>query len=491
MSEVFAAGEVPRKLVEFKDSWYALAQKCEGLSEYKSGLDEGFGSALTSILQAIRDLDDLLDNISVATQMHIPSKRDEVEEIRAAFMASLRELEGEIDGGLKMLGRYAELSPRLDEVSKNLRSLRERHDDFKKHATRTCDHYSRMKGEYEQRINNIRAATDRELEKIKSRFISELNSTFEGYCIVSKSHQEELALDLLLERLIQDPNYYQKVDVVHRGLFGRKRSDIEARLVLLQYKAAEISKAIRPVLDEEKKRISKFEGEGKRVSDLGIQCRELREEEKALFSKRESLEKDVGEVEIEIGNIRARFGNYAKLADLVDSYVKKFGETTHFRNKLSGIIESSFAAYEPVEKDVEKRELMEEVKTLRGRLAPLESERKKLKKDLGNANKLVKENEKKIKNLTKELEKTRSEAKDLGGKLSSVTVEKKSLKKELSKTMREKDSIEKHLKEKEIATHIKTAESAERKKAASSKRKTDAKKYAGKYYKKAPRRRKR
>jgi chromosome segregation ATPase len=447
MSEVLAVEEVPKKLGEFRDLWYSIAQKCEALSRHRTGLEGEFQSELSAVLRNVRELEALLDDIAISTQMHIPKVRDEIEGIRTSFMASLRELESVIDGDLKTLEKYTELSPRFEEVSKNLQNLIERHEDLKSYASRTCDQYSQLKDEYERKISNIRAATDRELEKIKGKFISEVSSMFEGYYIVSKAQKEELSLDLLLERLIQDPNYYQKVDVMHRGLFGRKRSDIETRLVLLQYKAEEMSEAIRPILDEEKRRISKFEGEEKRISDLGIQCRELREEEKALASKRESLERDVGKLETEISDIREELGNYSKLARHVDSYVKKFGETTSVRNKLADIIESSFAAYEPVEKDVEKRELRAELKTLRDEVRSLEQAKEKLKRDLGKANQLVEEHETRIGKLRKDLDEARSKLGELDETLRSVTREKEQLENEVKSLRDALSSKEKDVEE--------------------------------------------
>jgi len=447
MSEILEAGEVPEKLAGFKDSWYALAQKCEGLSEYKSGLSEGFRSALASTYHDLKDLDDSLDEICIATQMHVPNKRDAVEELRSRFMTSFRELEGDIDSKLKTLGRHNELTPRFEEISKNFQTLVERHDDLKKHSARICEQYSQMKKDYEQKISNIKAATDRDLEKIKNKFISEVSSMFEGYYIMSKARKEELTLDLLLERLIQDPAYYQKVDVAHKSRIGRKKSDIETRLVLLQYKAAEITEAISPILEEETRRIARYDGEEKRIEELGMQCRDTSDEEKALSSKRGSLEKDVNELQAELSSIEDIFENYSQLAELVDSYVRKFGETTSERNELTKLIESAFEEYEPIEKDVEKRELRTEVKTLQGDVTSLKTQRGKLKKDLGEANKLLIERESNIADLTKDLEEARLNVENLQENLSELTSEKEDLEKELKDTEQELKSRRKEIKD--------------------------------------------
>ncbi len=445
MPEILSAEEVPRRLVEFKDSWYALAQKCEALSQHKSGLNEDFRSALSSILQDLRAFEGLLEDIAVATQMHVPPKRDEVEAIRAPFVGGLRGLQSALDENLKMLKRHKEVSPKLEEVSKSLQNLRERHEDLKKHATRLCDQYSQSKSEYDQKISHIKEATDKELQKIREKFVADVSSMFEGYYLVSKGRQEELSLDLLLERLILDPNYYQKVDVVHRGFLGRRRSDIEARFVLLKYKADEVSVAIKPILEEEKRRLSKFEDEEKRIGELGIQCRELREEEKGLASRRESLEKEVAELDGEMNNIRGRFENYSKLAEMVNLYVRKFGETTTARNKLMGVVESSFEAYEPVEKDVEKRELRAEVKSLGGQVESLQDTRAKLEKDLGNASKLIREYEAKTEALTNNLEKMKTVESELRGELGSLKAIKKDLDIELKGAKDELESKGRHI----------------------------------------------
>lgn len=445
MPEILSAGEVPRKLVELKDSWYAIAQRCEALSQFKSGLNDSFKNSLSVLLQDLKGFEGLLDDVCIATQMHVPSKRDEVEEIRAPFVSSLRGLENSIEENLKLFKRHSELSPKLEEVSKSLHNLRERHEDLKKHATRLCDQYSQTKTEYDQKISNIREATDRELQKIKEKFVADVSSMFEGYYIVSKNRQEELTLDLLLERLIQDPAYYQKVDVMHRGIFGRRRSDIETRLVLLQYKAEEVTVAIKPILEEEKRRLSKFEGEEKRINELGMQCRESKEEERGLAVRREALEKEVSEFEGEINNIKAKFENYAKLAELVDLYVRKFGETTAARNKLSAIIESSFAAYEPIERDVEKRELRTEVKALRSKADSLELAKANLEKELGDANRLIKEKDAKIGSLTSQLEKMKSTESELRGDLATLTTTKDSLERELKSTKDDLESKNRHI----------------------------------------------
>ncbi|MEE8167601.1 MAG: hypothetical protein V3T58_01855 [Candidatus Hydrothermarchaeales archaeon] len=449
MPEIIAAEELPKKLVEFKDVWYAVAQKCEGLSEYKSGLDEGFKNSLIELKADGNALGELLDGISIATQHHIPRTRDKVEELRAPMMTILRELLGAIDADIRDLTRYQELSPKLEEMIKNLHALQVRHEDLKKHATRTCDQYSKTKEEHEQKINNIKEATDRALSKIKQKFTSEISSMFEGYQIVTKGRREEVDIGLLLERLIQDPNYYQKVDVVHKGLFGKKISDIETRLVLLQYKAEEVTKAIVPIIEEEKRRVEKFEPEEKRIQELEIQCRELRDEEKSMSAKRESLEKEVNELKGENEGIRERFTNYNQLLSLVDSYVRKFGETTSIRKEISDLIEASMEAYEPVETDVEKRELKAQVKFLKDKTIILIKEKGELQKTLKGVKKELGERKEKVEDLSNNLEKRKSDVARLKGEVSNL----KDVKGELEENLK---GIEQELDEK--VEHIETLE---------------------------------
>ncbi len=445
MSGILEAGEVPKKLVEFKDSWYGVAQKCEGLAEYKSGLAEGFKDSLSELKGDVVVLGEMLDEVCISVQHHVPRERDKVEELRSPTVAILRELESAIDGNLEDLTRYSDLTPKLEGMTKNLEALNNRHGDLKKHVTRICEQYSQSKEAHEQRISNIRDATDRKLGMIKERFVSEVGSMFEGYDIVTKGRREEVNMELLLERLIQEPGYYQKVDVVHKGLFGRKRSDIEARLILLQYKAEEVTKTIAPILEEEGRRISKYEPEEKRIQDLGIQCSESGEEEKSLSSKRNSLEGEVKELKAEVDGIREKFTDYNRLLELVDSYVRKFGETTASRTEIAEVIAASMEAYEPVERDVEKRELRAEAKSLGARLNTLQAEKSKIGRELQAGKKQLGEQKGRIQDLSTEVETGKAKEEKLGKQLTGLRSKKRELEEELGGARGELEEKSNHI----------------------------------------------
>ncbi len=436
--KVLEVGEVPKKLIQFKDAWYAIAQKCEGLLQYKSGLNEEFRNSLIALEGDLSDLEELLDHIAASVQYHVRGSKDAVERSKSSMASAFKGLMSSIASDLGELKKYFELRPRLEEMVKGFEALKARHEDAKKLADRTCEQYAKAKEEHEKRIEHIEEASARELGKIRDKFISEVGPIFYGYSIRRKGRREELGLEGLFDELVHDPSYYLKIDVAQKGLrsLWKLASDIEARLVLLQYKADEVSKAMAPVLDETKRRIAKYEPEEKRIQDLGMQCNNLRDEEKNLSSRATAMERELKGLGDDLTSIKEKYGNYGRFADHLDPYIKRFSETTSPRKEFSELVDSALGMYEPIEKDIEKRELRADLRALKGEYERLVGINKNLKEELDVTGKRLSEREVEVKSLNEKFVEEKARTESLSAELKKLGDENSTLKSELSDTRR-------------------------------------------------------
>ncbi len=436
--KVFEAGAMPKKLVEFKDAWFSIAQKYEGLLRYKSGLNDEFRSSLTALASDLRALEESLDTLAASIQYHAHDSKEAAEKSRSAMIPVFRGLRSSIASDLDELKKYSELRPKLDEMIKSYDALRARHDDAKRLADKACEQYTKTKEEHQKRIEHIEEATARELGKIRDKFVSDLSPVFNGYAMLKKGKREELGLGGLFDELVRDPAYYLKLDVAQKGIrsLWTLASDLEARLAILQYKAEEVNKAVAPVIDETKRRIAKYEPEEKRVQEMGVQCNSLREEEKNLYSRGETLGHDVKGLSGELDVVREKYGNYGRFAEHIEAYIKRFGETTAPRKDFSELVEAAMGAYEPIEMDVEKRELRADLKVLKGEHERVVDANKKLREDLDATTKRLGEREEEVRSLNGKVGEANTKIESLSVALKKFGDENTTLKNELTEARR-------------------------------------------------------
>lgn len=428
--EFLSVGKIPKKLAEFSNMWFRVAQQLEGLSNFKSGFDGGFKSSLKGLLSDGERCGLFIDDICISSQHHMPERKEDFEESRKKIVGAFDELRQAFEKDIDLLNSHESLATKAAEMEKRLDAVTKQYKDVKSLTLKSCSHYETFKKEYGRKIHNIKEATNENIRAIQKRFMDDVTTIFEGYKIFSIEKNEEIGLELFFERMIKDPGYPEKVNIVSMGLsFGKKKSDIRARLVLLKYQTRDITNELAPLLEDESRRVERFQPELKRLHELEMRCTELKGEDDRLSPMKKAIESDLDALNAEDKDTRSKFQTYESLLELRNSYLRTFNSTASFRKELSDLITRSFEEYEPIEPDVEKRELKEDIKGLNQNIAALKNDKTKI---------------------LERFEHTQKELIIRADTIASITRERNSLKTELektsntlSKTIEERDGLTK------------------------------------------------
>ncbi len=430
-SEFISVEEIPKKLAEFSNLWFEVAQQLEGLSNFKSGFDGRFKSRLKGLLSDGERCGLFIDDICISSQHHLPGGKEDFEESRKNIVGAFDELRQVFEKDIESLDRHESLATKITELEKRLNVVIEQHEEVNSHALKSCNHYEIYKKEYDWKIHNIKEATNEKIRAIQKRFMDDITTIFEGYKIFTIEKNDEIGLELFFERMIKDPDYPEKVNIVSRGLsFGKKKSDIRARLVLLKYKARDITQELAPILDDESRRVERFQPELKRLHELEMRCTELRDEDDRLSTLKKVIEDDLDVLNAEDEDTLNKFQTYESLLELRDSYLKTFNSTARFRKGLSDLITSSFEEYEPIEPDVEKRELKEDINGLKQNIAVLNNEKTKILERFEHAKKELINRADTIASITQKGNALKTELEKTSNTLSETLGERDGLKKE-------------------------------------------------------------
>ncbi len=461
-SKFFSTEDIPKKLADFKDMWFKIAQKTEALSNFRTGFDKGFKTSIKRLSSDLKRCELLVNNLCISCEHHLPDKKEDFEKLRRGLIDIFYKIRLGLEEDIQILEKHESLIHKIKETEKNLKTTIKNHEEAKNHALKTCSRYEAVKEGYLKKINNIKESTDEKIKKINSRFIADVENIFKGYNIFTREKNEKIGLDIFFERMIKDPDYYQKVNIVPKGFFlSKKKSDIEARLVLLRYKAKDITKEIAPIIDEETRRIARYREEERLMHELEIQCRDLKDREDKLSTRTRIIQSDLNALVSESeGSIR--FQTYEKLLELKEAYARTFSDSTTLRKALETLITESFKEYEPKETDIEKRELKEEIKKLKQHTAALNNENTGLKKELENLkNELTKANadithhKDTISALQKEKDALENK---LQNRINDTRAELGEVSRNLAKVIKERDSLKDSLKKErqELKNQIKS-----------------------------------
>jgi chromosome segregation ATPase len=417
--------EIPRGWADFKDRWYAVAAALEALKDLGSGLDEGFSQALEDIGREVEEVSHQGETLVASVMRIAPEQAAVLREGGGVLGDALSGVAEDIHGILSRIREHREVSGPIPRLREDLKALEKEFKEKDALARKVAVRLKEAREGYEAKVRNIKDTTDRKLAALRDDFIGEMAPIFDGYDIVGETTMD---VGALFEALVEDPAFHQKVTVVSRGFgLGKKKADAAARTLLLGYKGRELASRISPLLEEEERRIRKFDKEKEEVARLEAQAGDLEREAGSLKTWVDSLKRELTEQEARAARLQEEFGGYDQVLSIRDRLLERFNQGREVVKSLGHLVEESVEGYEPEERDVEKRELKAELKVLREERDDLKKERDDLESRLQALSREVEEYGREMERITKTLNTFKAER----GALES---ENTSLKAELERT---------------------------------------------------------
>ncbi|MFQ5816112.1 MAG: hypothetical protein ACE5G7_06410, partial [Candidatus Hydrothermarchaeaceae archaeon] len=329
MSKFLSSAEASEKLVEFKDTWYGIAQKCEGLSEYKSGLEKPFKTSLTQINNSLKKCGKYLNELEPSLKHLMPSKKEEIDDLTSGVTVALEEFKKGVEQQLEDVKRFKSTSDDLRALVRELESNEEEFREAEAKTSKVCTKYFERKRDYNQALEKITATTQGKLKVVKERFLQKLEPVVEGYELTFMGKPVEL--DELFVRLLEKPTDVETVELslkeASKGLLdtltGKEERNKEAKIAVLRYISQEILGDAKPIMGHEAKEISRLDAQYPDLQTLEVECRKAEK-------KMEELSKPRNEVRDEISRLRKSnafaLGEYGTILELREKYLGMFND---------------------------------------------------------------------------------------------------------------------------------------------------------------------
>ncbi|WP_456475752.1 hypothetical protein [Candidatus Pyrohabitans sp.] len=447
----------PEELMDasLRESWFELIKSIEALKEHRSA-DIALESSLSRAGELAAETERRLELICTSAMHLIPEKRKFYDSSMQEVSAALEKLSRVMGRDLENLRLYLELMAEVRLRERKLEIQRRRIRELRQEMLRACEEAEVLKESYEKSAAGIRAQTDERLAEIRDSFLTEAERILGG-CRVCDERGEAVPPEILFENLIKDVGYHEKIKIT--GLF-LKRDSLRQ---MLRELADEASKKIPPLLEEERRELSKLEAERRKLKHASNVCDSLRRELEEGEERERKLENRLRELKLRTEAVEERFASYSSILSLRDDYLGILETASAARKELFLALEEDFRDFLPQERDAEKRELREELvrysemlEQAKRRLEEAEKEAEKVMQLAEKLTRLEDENmalNSKIDTLNKESMKMQEKLERLSGEKASLTEERDRLKAEIEKErdLRKAAEIEK----KKISTTLK------------------------------------
>ncbi|MFV2041338.1 MAG: hypothetical protein ACC644_05030, partial [Candidatus Hydrothermarchaeales archaeon] len=271
-TESLSMEELTKQVFDFKNKWYGLSGKAEGLSKFKSGFDEGFKEDIKAIYEDIDLCKDYVDRFELHLKKYFPEKRTDItwmtkkvfrhfEDLRVMAKKDSDILEGSKDLGDKLKGLQADLAKAEAKLK-----------DAEKKSGEACRKYFDMKNEYAAEYQSIDGDIKKKLDTIEKKFFEMTTPIIEGQDITISSRT--VGIKELFELLSEKPKDAEKISLVVKkgGLFGKKSEVDVAKTSVLKYVSGEILEGVAPILREKKKRVDSLKAKYTELPMLESTC---------------------------------------------------------------------------------------------------------------------------------------------------------------------------------------------------------------------------
>ncbi len=418
--EFLSLEELTSQTNDFKKKWYGLTQKAESLSNFKSGFDEGFKSDIKAIYEDIDACKDYVDGFEHSLKHYFPDRRSDITWMTKKIYRHLEELRVMAKKDYDVLENSKELAHNLKGLSTELEKAEVKFKAAEEKSGESCRKYFDMKSDYTTARQAVDDKINKQLDKIRGKFIEMTTPIIEGHDIALASRT--VSITELFDLLSDKPEDVDKISLLVKkgGLFGKKAETDLAKTSVLKYVSSEILEGVPPITKDKKKQIDKLKSE---FSDLPRLEKACEEDEK----QRKKLEKPVEELRAKIGEIKKsevfKFVDYDGILETREQYVDKIKESEKEVREYLDFALLNLKGFAELESDVEKRNLLVEIKTAKEKAVSEEKEASKAREELSakvkELNKVTasKESlEKKLEGITKrvkEAEKETAEAKKM------------------------------------------------------------------------------
>jgi hypothetical protein len=378
-AEFLTLEDLTKQSHDFKKKWYGLSSKAEGLSNYKSGFDEGFKSDVKAIYDDIDLCKDYVDRFEHHLKHYFPAHRTDITWMTKKVFRNLEELRVMAKKDYDVLENSKDLSQTLKSLIEDRDTAEAKLNASEKNSGETCRKYFDMKNEYTAEYQTIEDQFKKKLGKIKDKFFEMTTPIVEGHDILVASRN--VTVSELFEVLAEKPENAEKISLVIKkgGIFGKKAETDVAKTSVLKYVSGEILEGVSPIEKEKKKLVEKLKSQYVDLPKLEKAC-------ESSENQRKKLEKPVNEIRAKISDLKRsevfKFGDFDGILETREHYIEKIGESEKEVKEYIEFSMLNLKGFVELETDVEKRKLLSEIKTAKEKADASEVEAAKAREDL-------------------------------------------------------------------------------------------------------------
>jgi chromosome segregation ATPase len=377
--EFLTLEELSQQSHDFKKKWYGLSEKAEGLTNFKSGFEEGFKENIKVIYEDIDSCKDYIDGFEHSLKHYFPDHRSDITWMTKKVFRHFEELRVMAKKDFDVLENSKDLAQSLKALIEDRDKAEAKLKVAETQSGEACRKYFDMKNEYTAEYQSIEDKLKKQMEKIREKFIEMTTPIVEGHDISLASRR--VTISELFELLGEKPGDSEKISLVVKkgGIFGKKAETDLAKTSVLKYVAGEILDGVQPINKEKKKLIEKLKSEYSELPKLEKACEESE-------TQRKKLEKPVEAVRSKIGEIKKsevfKFVDYDGILETREQYLDKIGDGEKEVKEYLDFALLNLKGFVELEQDVEKRNLLSEIKTAKEQAAINEKEAAKAREDL-------------------------------------------------------------------------------------------------------------
>jgi chromosome segregation ATPase len=377
--ELLTVDELAGQGHDFKTRWYGFVKKVEGLTNFKSGFDEGFKTAIGGLYDDIDTCKEYIDRFEYQLKHYFPDERSDITWLTKKVFRHLEDLRVMVKRDNDVLEGSKGLAENLKTLTADVEKTETKLKAAEKKSGDACGKYFDMKNDYTRELQGIEERIKKRLIKVREKFIEMTTPIVEGHEITLAS--KKMGISELFEQLAEKPADTEKINLVMKkgGIFGKKAETDLAKTSVLKYVSTEILEDVSPVNKEKKQLMSKLEADYTELPKLERACEDAERQ-------RKKLEKPVEERKEKMSQIKKsevfKFSDYDGILETREQYLDKIKEAEKEVKEYLDFALLHLKGFVELETDVEKRNLLTEVKTMKEKVASMEKEVTKAREDL-------------------------------------------------------------------------------------------------------------
>ena len=364
---------------DFKKKWYGLEGKTETLTKFKQGFDEGFKKAVKEIYDDVDSCKNYVDVFEHSLKQYFPEQRSDITWMTKKVFRHLEDLRVLVKKDYEVLEASKDLSEKLKNLNTEFMKAEVKLKDAETKSGDACRKYFDMKNEFAAEQKLIDDKVKKDLEKVRGKFIEMTTPIVEGHDIALATRS--VSISELFEHLTEKPEDVEKINlVVKRGvIFGKKAETDIAKTSVLKYVSGEILEGVPPLMKEKKRLIEKLKSDYAELPRLEKECEESEKQRKKIETPVEDLREKIAEMK---KSEVFKFADYDGILETREQYLDKIKESEKDIKDYLDFALIHLKGFVELESDVEKRNLLTELKEMKERVSAMEKETAKAREDL-------------------------------------------------------------------------------------------------------------